>query len=137
MKRTLYSLLILVLITNCKSPAPKETAVVKNTIVSSFTETVLSLDSIKMEINFKPKGDYNKIKSSLINDKLYFRALYQKDKNKAIDIASHYLYSKLLNDIVPHWYGTPWDFNGHTNIPNQGEIACGYFVSTTLRHFRL
>lgn len=36
--------------------------------------------------------------------------------------------------MVPHWYGTPWDFNGHTNIPNDGEIACGYFVSTTLKH---
>jgi hypothetical protein len=35
---------------------------------------------------------------------------------------------------VPHWYGTPWDFNGHTNIPNDGVIACGYFVSTTLKH---
>jgi len=36
--------------------------------------------------------------------------------------------------IVPHWYGTPWEFSGHTNIPNDGEIACGYFVSTTLKH---
>jgi len=44
------------------------------------------------------------------------------------------LYHKILNEIVPHWYGTPWEFNGHTNIPNDGEIACGYFVSTTLQH---
>ena len=43
----------------------------------------------------------------------------------------------LLNAIIPHWYGTPWDFNGHTSIPNQGEIACGYFVSTTLRDIGL
>lgn len=35
---------------------------------------------------------------------------------------------------MPHWYGTPWDFNGHTNSPNDGEIACGYFVSTILKH---
>ena len=40
----------------------------------------------------------------------------------------------MLNEIVPHWYETPWDFNGHTNTPNNGEIACGYFVSTTLKH---
>jgi len=44
------------------------------------------------------------------------------------------LYSKLINDIVPHWYNTTWDFNGYTNIPKQGDIACGYFVSTTLKH---
>ncbi|WP_400076268.1 hypothetical protein [Winogradskyella sp. R77965] len=34
---------------------------------------------------------------------------------------------------MPHWYETKWDFNGHTNIPNDGEIACSYFVSTTLK----
>jgi hypothetical protein len=40
----------------------------------------------------------------------------------------------LLNEIIPHWYGTEWDFNGYTDIPNKGVIACGYFVSTTLLH---
>lgn len=40
----------------------------------------------------------------------------------------------LLNQIIPHWYGTEWDFNGYTDVPNQGVIACGYFVSTTLKH---
>ncbi len=40
----------------------------------------------------------------------------------------------LLNGIIPHWYGTEWDFNGHTNVPGEGQVACGYFVSTTLQH---
>ncbi len=40
----------------------------------------------------------------------------------------------LLKTIIPHWYGTPWDFNGYTDMPKQGKIACGYFVSTTLLH---
>ena len=40
----------------------------------------------------------------------------------------------LLKSIIPHWYGTPWDFNGYTDTPKQGKIACGYFVSTTLLH---
>ncbi|NNK18654.1 MAG: hypothetical protein HKP49_05830 [Maribacter sp.] len=39
----------------------------------------------------------------------------------------------LVDGIIPHWYGTPWSFGGHTTIPNQGKIACGYFISTTLR----
>lgn len=39
----------------------------------------------------------------------------------------------LVNKIIPHWLGTPWSFEGHTSIPRQGEIACGYFVSTTLK----
>lgn len=41
--------------------------------------------------------------------------------------------NQLVDKIIPHWYGTPWSFGGHTAIPNKGEIACGYFVSTTLR----
>ena len=39
----------------------------------------------------------------------------------------------LVDKIIPHWYGTSWSFDGHTAIPNQGKIACGYFISTTLR----
>ena len=36
-------------------------------------------------------------------------------------------------EIFPSWYGTAWDFNGATEVPQQGKIACGYFVSTVLR----
>lgn len=43
----------------------------------------------------------------------------------------------LVDKIIPHWYGTPWSFGGHTAVPNQGEIACGYFISTTLRDMGL
>jgi hypothetical protein len=39
----------------------------------------------------------------------------------------------IRDDIIPRWYGTPWDFYGTTEIPGEGVIACGYFVSTVLR----
>lgn len=94
-----------------------------------------SLDSVKLNINFKPKGNYTTITNKISSDRTYFKSLFDTNSIKAIDSASLYLYSKLVNEIVPHWYGTGWDFNGHTNIPNVGEIACGYFVSTTLKHF--
>jgi len=87
-----------------------------------------------MNINFKAKGDYKTIISKIKNTKTYFKTLYSNNKNKAIDSASKYLHYKLINDIIPHWYDTSWDFNGHTNVPNDGLIACGYFVSTTLKH---
>jgi hypothetical protein len=35
--------------------------------------------------------------------------------------------------VFPPWYGTPWDFNGTSQTPGEGNIACGYFVSTVLR----
>lgn len=39
----------------------------------------------------------------------------------------------IYTEILPSWYGTRWDFNGTTEVPRQGKIACGYFVSTVLR----
>jgi len=92
------------------------------------------LDSVALNINFKPKGNYTVLTNKIQADRDYFKNVYNTNSIKAVDSASKYLYSKLINDIVPHWYGTEWDFNGHTNIPNEGEIACGYFVSTTLKH---
>ncbi len=39
----------------------------------------------------------------------------------------------IYTEMFPSWYGTAWDFNGTTEVPRQGKIACGYFVSTVLR----
>ncbi len=47
--------------------------------------------------------------------------------------ASDAFSSLLVDSIFKYWYKTPWDFNGHTTEPRNGEIACGYFVTTTLR----
>uniref|UniRef100_UPI0025BB19A7 hypothetical protein n=1 Tax=Lacinutrix sp. TaxID=1937692 RepID=UPI0025BB19A7 len=108
-------------------------------IVETIQETIIetkkpAFDSTKLSLNFKAKGDYNVIKSNIVTKKRGFKTEYNTNKNKAITDASAYLHTTLLNAIVPHWYGTTWEFSGHTNIPNNGEIACGYFVSTTLRH---
>ena len=35
--------------------------------------------------------------------------------------------------IIPNWIGTAWDFNGTSETPHKGTIACGYFVTTILR----
>ncbi|ASV32237.1 hypothetical protein [Maribacter cobaltidurans] len=53
--------------------------------------------------------------------------------NISIDIIKEAFTDQLVNEILPHWYGTPWSYGGHTEVPNQGKIACGYFISTTLR----
>ena len=37
------------------------------------------------------------------------------------------------SDVLAYWYGTPWDFYGTSETPQSGTIACGYFVTTTLR----
>jgi len=39
----------------------------------------------------------------------------------------------LTDSIWPCWTGTLWDFNGTSQTPRHGKIACGYFVTTCLR----
>ena len=43
------------------------------------------------------------------------------------------VFHAITTELLPDWYGTPWDFYGTTETPGQGAIACGYFVSTVLR----
>ena len=49
-------------------------------------------------------------------------------------VMSSVLFNSMIDSIFPAWMGTNWGFNGTSNVPKQGEIACGYFVSTTLKH---
>jgi len=39
----------------------------------------------------------------------------------------------VVETIIPGWIGTPWSFNGTSQTPQKGSIACGYFVTTILR----
>lgn len=51
--------------------------------------------------------------------------------------ARELLVATLRDEILPAWNGTPWDFNGTSQTPREGTIACGYYVSTTLLHLGL
>lgn len=72
-----------------------------------------------LELYPKTKDSIQKIKRGL--------------KNKTVLEKGEKLTYLLSERIFPYWYGTKWDFNGTTKKPNEGAIACGYFVTTTLR----
>ena len=58
-----------------------------------------------------------------------------KTNNISKDSCRVYLLDKFENHVFPHWIGTQWDYNGYTNKPGKDKlVACGYFVSTTLKH---
>lgn len=63
----------------------------------------------------------------------YQRATTSDEKLEVINDARDLLTQSVYSEIFPYWYGTGWDFNGTTETPGQGKIACGYFVSTVLR----
>ena len=49
------------------------------------------------------------------------------------EVGDHFT-NMMVKELFPYWYRTKWEFSGHTNTPQEGEIACGYYVSTTLKH---
>lgn len=101
-----------------------------------FEQESASVDSAEVEaINIK----YDSLKKaiaakrrSLANS--YSAATSDSAGNIIIKKAREYLLQILTNDLFPLWYGTVWDFDGITETPLKGEIACGYFISTTLKH---
>lgn len=88
-------------------------------------------------------ADYTALKQRIEQRRLAFSESYSVGDSTAraalIDSARAYLFDRITLDVLPAWYGTPWDFNGTTRTPGTGTIACGYFVNTVLQDagFRL
>ncbi len=84
------------------------------------------------------KSTYRQIKSAIEEQRLLFYRKYlqsqsELEKAKILNRSTIYLVNTFTNDILPAWYGTPWDFNGISRKPGRGEIACGSFVIFTLQ----
>jgi hypothetical protein len=47
--------------------------------------------------------------------------------------ANALLFHTINENIPSYWAGTKWDFNGTTQQPGLGNIACGYFLTTTMQ----
>ncbi len=80
---------------------------------------------------------YDDSKNYIKNKRTFYQNQLLKmptNKSKIYQNAGNYFDSFIVNEIFPFWYGTPWDFNGHTDTPKTKDVACGYFVSTTLKH---
>lgn len=65
--------------------------------------------------------------------RLYRQAQSEAARTVVRDKAGEEITRSATSSIAPFWYGTPWDFNGTTETPGVGTIACGYFVTTILR----
>ncbi len=95
--------------------------------------------SFKARATLIPSSDLDSIAASYVNAKEDADQLRLRLKENlrlgtiSFDTIRTAFANQLIDKIIPHWYGTPWSFGGHTAVPNQGKIACGYFISTTLR----
>ena len=112
--KLLCSLSLLLLLTSCHqkdkrvNPASHLTAAIP-------VSTPINYDSCKNQILF--------IKQK---NKINWFALPKEGKEKIFIRA-------VAETIIPNWIGTKWDYNGISETPQQGNIACGYFVTTVLR----
>ncbi len=62
----------------------------------------------------------------------YLRASSKRQRSRVLEQARQRVVDALIDDVLPAWLGTPWDFNGTAAEPGRGPVACGYFVSAAL-----
>jgi len=111
--RSALALLLLATLNNCSQ---KEDKIIPKVLVIKKLEIVtINYDSCK-----------NVIKSTRQNKKAGWPKLSKQEKEKIFT-------SAVAETIIPPWIGTAWDFNGTSEKPQKGSIACGYFVTTILR----
>lgn len=107
---------------------------------------ILILFSISCVVQTKPQsventhgivaeGTYQSKLKSIETERIKLASEYRQSANKKVILekAQKLLVASIYNQIIPAWYGTDWDFYGTTQIPKEGKIACGYFVTTVLR----
>ena len=114
----------------------------------SFCCVILIICACGNDIHLKPVNqiailkkedlpDYSSSKQNVLKIRDSLRRIFQgsseSTKKRILDEAGTLFTQLLTEKIFPHWYGTAWDFNGTTEVPGTGNIACGYFVTTTLR----
>jgi len=114
--KSLYLIPLLLLFQSCLQPN-KETTTTKPKTTEPKAQNPSNFDIDKHLKN------YNALKENI---------QVQKKKYTTQELKTYFT-NTLIDQLIPYWYGTIWDFNGHTTTPRQGEIACGYFITTTVK----
>ncbi len=108
-------------------------SITKRSVLELFKTKADSLRAEKLQENYQSLRDSIELKRRTFAKK-YNSKTTDQAKKAVLKEASSFLRTILTENIYPTWYGTVWDYNGITETPGKGMIACGYFVSTTLRH---
>lgn len=83
--------------------------------------------------------NYDSVKTAIEQQRLLYSSAYSKatdtvTRHDIVQQARNYITGQIMQNLLPQWYGTPWAFEGTTTQPRNGQIACGYFVTTVLQH---
>ena len=113
--RSFLYLLVLLPFSSCTIKEKQIKQPLQKTKPESLVSTPINYDSSKFAIQINRQ-----------KQKPLWRSLSKAAKEKIFT-------SAVTETIVPAWIGTAWNFNGTSETPQQGSIACGYFVTTVLR----
>lgn len=85
-----------------------------------------------------PAADYRAVKRDVASRQVALNRAYRAardDSSRAVVLAEarSFLEDAIVRRLLPPWVGTPWDYNGTSEQPGVGSIACGYFLTTVLR----
>ena len=128
-----WLIIIVVLAFGCNSIDQKQVIIDESPFTENQHDTILESinENLDSDISIEENTDvsYSETKTLIQNIR---STIIQNPISE--DSLSEVFTDLLVNKIIPYWYKTKWSFEGHTKTPKQGEIACGYFVSTTLSH---
>lgn len=100
-------------------------------------EPILSSQTTAEQVQ-KKRSEYQRVIASLeayrVEQWKKYQAAGAGEKQRIIVQVRDRITQDLCNEIFPAWYGTQWAFSGTSRVPGEGQIACGYFVSTCLLH---
>lgn len=138
-KLSLYLLVIFILLQGCQIKK-EDKQPIKNVENTNKLDSLTYVEQLKKQEKAKDPFDievdlnnYQNLKQQIKKEQKSLKKRSDINQAKKIELAQAYMSEMLVDSIFIYWLGTKWDFNGYTEKPREGEVACGYFVSTTLR----
>jgi hypothetical protein len=141
-----------IILCSCHGAEPDSKGISERQIQKDSASSKPELQNLKPETDYKPMDDidtcntawdskytsYQAYKTACQNLKVKLKTEYlatpdSLKEGKLLDISREWG-NMMVKQGTPFWLGTPWTFEGHTAVPNEGTVACGYLVSTLLAH---
>lgn len=130
MKKLIYCLL-LVAVWGCQKKSDKSVDKINVSIKNEpISEPTTQFTAVELEEHQK---NYRRLKKEISKFRLHLKRRTDIDEDRKLEIAEDYISKILIDSIFEYWAGTQWDFNGYTETPRKGLVACGYYISTPLR----
>lgn len=87
---------------------------------------------VEMPVGPRPGGDYDAVRYDL--ELLRTSLAAQQARGQDAVPAAQAVLELYLPKLMEAWVGTPYHYSGTTEVPGEGSVACGYYVSTVLEH---